>query len=81
MVKIHIALVGETTENIVNGIVRLGADELYPIVSEKYKETSIQDLHDKLPMVKIQNEINERNLIVDPFQNDAFVTEVPDKKV
>ena len=72
MVKVHIAMVGETTENIVNGVMKVGADELYPIVSEAFQETSINTIRNKLTGVRIHRRINDRVLIIDPFSEEAF---------
>jgi len=73
MVNIHIAMVGKDTENIVNGVVKLGGDELYPVTSEKFLDTSIPQIEQGLPAVRIHSEINGRSLIINPFQEDSFV--------
>lgn len=73
MVNIHIAMVGKDTENIVNGVVKLGGDELYPVTSEKFLDISIPKIEQSLPAVKIHSGINGRKLVVDPFQEDSFV--------
>jgi len=73
MVKIHIVMVGETTENIVNGVMKLGADELYPLVSEKFEESSGEALRKAMPMMVFHEKINGRRLVVNPFQDDSFV--------
>jgi len=72
MVKVHIAMVGETTENIVNGVMKVGADELYPIVSKAFKNSSITRIRDKLDGVIIHRRFNNRELVVDPFSDDAY---------
>ena len=73
MVNIHIAMVGKDTENIVNGVVKLGGDELYPLTSENFLETSIPQIEEGLPMMRVHSKINGRSLVVDPFQEDSFV--------
>jgi len=72
MKKVHIAMVGETTENVVYGIMKVGGDELYPIVSETFQESSIPILKKELKVVTVNKDINGRPLTVHPFTNDAF---------
>lgn len=74
MVNIHIALVGRDTGNIINGVMKRGGDELYPVTSEKYLELSVPKIIEALPAVKVHSEINDRPLVVDPFQKDSFVS-------
>ena len=70
--KVHIAMVGETTENIVHGVIQVGGSELYPIVSEKFKESSVSVIREKLDGVIIHRRINDRELIIDPFTDESF---------
>ncbi len=72
MAKIHIAMVGETTENIIHGVIQVGGSELYPIVSEKFKESSVVNIRSALPSVKLHRRINDRELVIDPFTDDSF---------
>ena len=53
MVNIHIAMVGLDTDNVVNGVVKQGGDELYPITSEKFREASITAIRENLPAVTV----------------------------
>ena len=73
MVNIHIALVGRDIENITNGVMKRGGDELYPVTSEKYLEESVPKIRALLPAVHVHTDINGRPLVVDPFQEDSFV--------
>ena len=74
MGTIHIALVGRDTDNIVNGIMKQGGDELYPITSEQYLQQSVPEIVRRLPAVRVHSEINGRSLMVDPFCEKSFVT-------
>ena len=72
MKKVHIAMVGETTENIVHGVIQVGGSELFTIVSEKFKDTSVDKIRTGLPSVRIHRHIGERELIINPFKDDSF---------
>ncbi len=74
MVNIHIAMVGRDHENIINGVMKRGGDELYPITSDKFLEESVPKIKTGLPAVKVHSEIKGRELVVDPFQEDSFVS-------
>ena len=76
--KIHIAMVGKTIENITNGVLRIGVDEIYPIISEKFKAGSEEDSYRKLKEalksfdVNFHPKIDPRNLVIDPFTEDSY---------
>jgi len=72
MKKVHIAMVGKDTENIVHGVIQVGGSELYTIVSEKFQDTSIDRIRAGLPSVKLQRHIGERELVINPFNDDSF---------
>lgn len=67
-------MVGETIENITKGTRRLECDELYPIVSEKFKISSIENIREKLEddlIIHTQLK-NGGSLVIDPFTNDSY---------
>lgn len=77
-IKVHIAMVGRTIENVTNGIFRLGADELYPIISEKFKAGSEEDSYRKLKEafepfhVVFHPLVDPKSLVIDPFNDDSY---------
>ena len=72
MVKIHIAMVGKDPDNIINGVSKQGGDELYPIISKGFEDTTIPEIKANLKSVRIHSRIFQRSLVVDPFQEDSF---------
>lgn len=74
MVNIHIAMVGRDTGNIINGMQIRGGRELYPVTSQLFLEESVPKIIAALPAVKVHSEVNGRSLVVDPFQEDSFVS-------
>ena len=72
MAKIHIALVGKDRKNVVKGLGIFGGSELFPIVSEKFKDEAFLELEKSLPYVKVHHSIGKRDLVIDPFLNDSY---------
>lgn len=72
MGKIHIALVGDDKNNIVNGVGLIGGNELYPIISEKYADKGFEELDDLLSFCNVHRTIDDTKLVIDPFGDDAY---------
>ena len=73
MRRIHIAMVGETIENVVRGVTSIGAEELYPITSQAYRDSQ-EKLAERLPWLKINTQLEEKDicLLVDPFKDTSY---------
>ncbi len=70
--KVHIAMVGETVENVMAGIMLKGAKELYPIISENFRDSAYEALVEKLPGIKVHRKVRDKELVIDPFTEDSF---------
>ena len=73
MKRIHIAMLGETIENVVRGIIAIGGAELYPITSEEC-QGSLDNIRKKLPWIEIHTcaWTEGPELIVNPFTKTSY---------
>ncbi len=73
--KVHIAMVGNTVENIIAGINAMGATDLYPIISEKFWLETYDELKSRLSnIVELHDQLKGKKLKIDPFKDDSFIT-------
>lgn len=74
MAKVHIAIVGRDRNNIIKGVGMIGGTELYPIISKDFRSDALNDLEQGLPYCRVHKKVGKKDLIIDPFSDDAYQT-------